>query len=479
MSSSAGGRENRRSSLVGSLRHGTGVSGVFCGVALAIVLAPAAARAEPPTQPDADTYSVHARSATYLQLYQRALLPGPGGAIVATTTPAPATEYVSLRADDIDAPWKKDSLDFELSAWGDALMGEAGQTDRRIDGDLQTANVRYRAGPGWVRLGRQVYAGGAARFSRFDGLSGGGKLSMGLGGELYGGLSVLPRWDARPGYYQLGSASDTLLRDPRALPEPSRSGYWLAGGRIFYDKGPVIAGLSMHEQHDGGELARRNLGADLRLTPFDKASLGGTALLDLDSAGLADGRVWIDSTPLEHVTLGGEFLHTEPALFLSRQSVLSVFSTDKFDELGSTASWQLDKLVGLEGGGYIELYSDGSKGVRGKIAIKLTPDRDGNTLLRLGYTRVRAVDNGYHSVRNSLRQRIARTLAATAEAYLYVYDQAIRGYNVSSVYAGTLEWDPRSDLGLLWGASFADSPYARADVQTLLRLVYNFNREAP
>ena len=82
VSSSAGGRENRRSSLVGSLRHGVHLSCVFGGVALAVVLAPAAARAEPPPQPDTDTYSVHARSATYLQLYQRALLPGPDGAIV-------------------------------------------------------------------------------------------------------------------------------------------------------------------------------------------------------------------------------------------------------------------------------------------------------------------------------------------------------------------------------------------------------------
>ena len=199
----------------------------------------------------------------------------------------------------------------------------------------------------------------------------------------------------------------------------------------------------------------------------------------MDSGGLADARLWIDSTPLKHVNLGGEYLHTQPALFLSRQSVLSVFSTNTYDELGSTASWQLMKALGLEGGGYIELYSDGSKGARGQLALRVTPDKEGNTLLRIGYTRVRAIDNGYSSIRDSLRQRIARTLAATAEAYLYVYDKRIRGYNVSSVYAGTLEWSARPDLRLMWGASFADSPYARADAQTLLRLVYSLEKEAP
>ena len=161
---------------------------------------------------------------------------------------------------DVDAPWKKDSLDFELSAWGSALMGEVGQTDWRVDGDLQTANVRYHAGrAGFAWVARSMPVG--PRASRAStGSPPVASSRWGSAARFYGGLSVLPRWDARPGYYQLGSASDTLLRDPQALPDPSRSGYWLAGGRIYYDKGPVIAGVSMHEQHESSELARPTWG---------------------------------------------------------------------------------------------------------------------------------------------------------------------------------------------------------------------------
>ena len=94
MGLSAGGREKTRCTLVGRFRQGPRVASGWCALTLGFVLVPTAARAEPPPGPDTtDSYSLQVRSATYLQLYQRALLPGPDGAIVATTMPAPATEY--------------------------------------------------------------------------------------------------------------------------------------------------------------------------------------------------------------------------------------------------------------------------------------------------------------------------------------------------------------------------------------------------
>ncbi len=449
-------------------------------VALALLLVPALARAQDGARhdPGGDAYFLRVRSSTYLQLYQRALLPGPNGALVTTDTLAPAYEYVSLRADDLDS-WDKDNMDVELSAWGSATFSDAYDSAHRVDGDLQTANVRFRAGPTWVRLGRQLFVGGAARFARFDGVSAGSQLAMGLGAEAYTGLSVLPRWNGRPGYAQLGATADTLLRDPQALPEPKRSGYWLAGGRIYYSKGPVVGGLSLHEQHESSELARRDLGADLRVEPLKWASLGGNAILDVDSMGLADARLWADTTPIANVDVGAEYLHTEPALLLSRQSVLSVFSTDTFDEVGSTASWRPLHSVGIEGGGYIELYSAGDTGARGEIAVRLTPDRNDHTILRLGFTRVRAPGNGYSSLRDSLRQRITASVAATAEAYLYLYDESIRGYRTSSVFAGTVEWNAMEQLRFMLGSSLANTPYSKTDLQAMLRVAYGFDAEAP
>jgi hypothetical protein len=443
--------------------------------AVPLLMAPSVARAAGPGADESpDVYEVNARSETYVQLFQRALLPGPNGAIVTSDTVAPIYEYVSLDARDIDLPWQRNSLDVELSAWGNANIGDV-RDQNSVDGDLQTANVRYRQGPAWVRIGRQNFAGGAANFSRFDGLSMGGQLPVGLGAEAYGGFTVLPRWNTH--YALLGSAADTLLRDPDALPNASRAGYWLTGGRVFFQKPWITAGVSLHEEHASDELARRTVGADLSLDPFPLAHLGADALLDLDSGGLADSRVWIDSHPVRPLYLSTEFLHTEPALFLSRESVLSVFSIDTYDEVGTTLGVSPIDEIRLESSGYLELYSDGDHGARGEIALRLSPDRSQHTIMRLAYTRVRAVDNGYNALRDSLRQQLTRTLSATAEAYVYFYDAAIHGYTTSSVYAGTLDWTARPALDLLWGTSVAHSPYARADLQTMVRVVYTYEKE--
>jgi hypothetical protein len=129
---------------------------------------------------------------------------------------------------------------------------------------VQTAYARYRHGPLALRLGRQNFAGGAARYARFDGLSLGAALGGGFEAEAYGGFTVLPRWDARPGYHHLGAASDSLLRNPDALPDPERSGYLLGGGRLGFAASRGNAALSFHEQHEPDGLTRRTLGIDGR-----------------------------------------------------------------------------------------------------------------------------------------------------------------------------------------------------------------------
>lgn len=411
------------------------------------------------------------RSETHFRLYQRALLPGPNGALVSEETAAPVVEYASLSAHDLDAPWQKRSLDVELDVWGSATFGEAG-AGRRMDGDIQNANVRWRTGPAYLRLGRQHVAGGAARYARFDGLAAGGTLPIGLGLEGYAGLTVLPRWAARPGYHQLGSAVDGLWRDPAALPEPNRADHWVAGGRLYYDSPRLDVGASVHEERDMGELGHRNLGLDFRGDLSKKVTLGGTGVMDLDATRVADARAWGHYTPVGDVQLEAEVLHAEPALFLSRQSVFSVFSTAAYEEAGGSFRVKLWRQLSVLGSGFVQMYSDDELGQRGELGLRITPGRTDRTLVLITATRVIAPENGYRALRNSWRQRIALPLYATVEAYHYLYDDPIRGYDTSSVYAGTIEWKFAKELSLLWGSSFAHTPYAASDAQTQLRLRY-------
>lgn len=455
------------------LKHLAGVTAIVAaGVSFS-----ESALADPDDEDSPGSPEVSVRSETHFQLYRRALLPGPYGASVTTQSAVPVIEYASLYASEIDAPWQKRALDVELDVWGSATFGEAGE-DRRIDGDVRAAYVRYRSGLAWAKVGRQVFAGGAARFARFDGLSAGGTLPFGLGAEAYAGLTVLPRWNAQPGYEHLGSATDSLLRDPDALEDPSRGGYWLAGGRVFYDSSKLDAGVSFHEQHENDELGHRRLGLDARYDILEALSAGGNANLDLDSERVADGRIYAEFAPSERYSLDVEASHAEPSLFLSRQSVLSVFTTESYQEAGGTVSYKPWHVLRLTAGGFGQHYSSDGNGGRGEVAAKVTPDRSGRTLVLLSYTRVLATDNGYHSVRTSLRQRIVSPLVATAEGYLYFYDDSIRGHDSSSVFAGTLEYGVLPELGVLGGASVARSPYALSDVQAQLRVVYGPKRGA-
>jgi hypothetical protein len=317
--------------------------------------------------------------------------------------------------------------------------------------------------------------GGAARYSRFDGVALGVSPAAGLDAAAYAGFTVLPRFDGRPGYHHLGAAADSLLRDPEALPEPERSGNWLAGGRFGFTSKPGTAALSFHEQHETSGLSRRSLGLDGRLDALTDVSVGGNALLELDARRLQDARVWVDATPVAAADLSLEYLHAEPALFLSRQSVLSVFSTDAYDEAGASAVLRPAKRLALEADGSVQFYDADQRGARGEITARIEPGTGRRTLVRLTYARVLVTSNAYDSLRASLARKLTPELTGTIEAYSYLYEEPIRGRKSSEVYSGTLGYRPRAWVGLLWGASIAQSPYAEFDAQTLVRLELDFD----
>ena len=424
-----------------------------------------------PAAPPVDRLELLARGETYLQLFRRALLPGQNGALVESEEAAPLHQYFALDARDVDTPWRKDSVDIELSAWGRASLGRA-EDERSFDGDVQTASLRYHQGPFWVRLGRQQANGGAARFARFDGVMLGGQQTLGWFAAAYAGFTVLPRWDQRPGYHHLGSAADSLLRDPPA--EPARSRNWVAGGRVGYGTARLSASASVHEQRDAALLSHRSLGVDGRATLSDRAAAGGSALIELDAKRLASARLWLDTTPHPLLDLSAEFFRVEPALLLSRQSVLSVFSTANYDELGGSASLRILRELRLDTNGYVELYDGSRPGARSEVAARLLLDQTRPTVVRLAYARVLAPDNGYHSVRLSLSRRLRPRLTSTLEAYGYFYDRPVLGYVTSSVYAGTLSYQALSALDVMFGGSLAQSPYAAFDAEALLRVSYAF-----
>ena len=449
-----------------ALRHLPGT------VAFALVVAatrPAASLERPPVEGDAIRWRVSADS--YARLFQRAPVPGPAGSLLETETAAPFYQHVLLQVDDIDVPWAADSTDVELAAWGNLEMATVGDDGRRVDGDITVARVRHRIGPAYVSAGRQIYAGGAARFVRFDGLMAGAETPFGLGIDAYGGFTVLPRWNARPGYQSLGSASDTLLRDPNALPDPSRAEHWLAGGRGHYRLSRYgEIGVSFHEQQMDGAVGRRNLGADLRVAPIDEITVRAHTIMDVDATRLSEAKVLIDMIPREGVDVGIGYFHAVPSLFMSRQSVLSVFSTSAYDEVGGDLAYSPWRFLTLGVEGWGQRFAEGDMGARAGARIRLRPDLVEKPTLVLGYRRVVEMQSGYHSLRAAVAVWPMPALLLTTESFTYLYDEPIRGVTNSFVGAQSARYAFLEWLALTVSGSVARTPYAEHDVQGLARL---------
>jgi hypothetical protein len=430
---------------------------------------PAFAVERPAVEGDAIRWQISADS--YFRLFQRAPVPGPRGSVLAVETAVPFYQHALLAVEDIDVPWAADSTDVELAAWGNVELADAQDSGRRADGDITVARVRHRVGPGYIAAGRQIYAGGAARFVRLDGIVAGASTPFGLGVDAYGGFTVLPRWNARPGYHALGSASDTLVRDPTALPDPSRSEHWLAGGRAHYryrQHGEI--GLSFHEQQEDGAVGRRSVGSDLRLSPLDELTLRAQTIVDVDASALSEAKVMLDLAPRDRVDIGLGYFHAVPALFLSRQSVLSVFSTAAYDEIGADLAVRPWSALTLGAEGWGQRFEGGDFGARAGARMRLTPKLRQRPTLTLGYRRVAEYDNGYHSLRAAVAVWPAPPLLLATETFTYLYDEAIAGVTSSFSGAQSARYQFDHGIALTLSASVARTPYAEHDVQGLARV---------
>lgn len=429
---------------------------------------PAGASLEPPT----DAIRYQARVDVVAQLFRRQTFPDASGALVAGDVAIPLYHYALLRVDDVDAPWRADSLDVELAAWGNLELVDAGSG--RVDGDVHVANVRHRFDHGYVRFGRQVRAGGAARYAHFDGASAGAQTSLEhveMGVEGYGGFTVLPRWNARPGYQQLGSAADSLLRDPAALAAPAREESWLTGGRMYVTyPNEVVAGASIHEQRADGGLDRRNAAVDLQITPLEEIAWNVQAILDMDADQLADVRAGLDVFPTRELSFRAGYQHLSPALLLSRQSVLSVFSTEAFDEWGLEGDLRIARWLRLSGLGYGLRFDDGTFGARAGGTVRVLQAGPLPATASAGYRRVSESLNGYHALRANVTVSPISALSLVADGFLYLYDEPIENLSVSIVGVLSAAHRFNDHVEVMLASSLSRSPYALIDAQGTARV---------
>ncbi len=440
--------------------------------------APGSAESKPaaPPAPAEDRFYALASSRTIVRLFQRRYLSGLGDAVTDNETLVPVYEYAALRVGDVDVPWGKDALDMRLEGWGSLDTVDVSE-DRRLTGDLIEANVTGKFGPSYMTLGRQVAVGGAARFTRFDGVAVGLRSSYGLGADAYAGLAVTPRFHARPEYVLLGSRADSLLKHPDALPSASLTDAWLAGGKLSWSRYERFhADLSFHEEHQLQGLARRWAALDVSGVPTERLNLGASGAFDVFAAKLADANAFADWDALDILGLSAEVTRSDPSLFLSRSSVLSVFSLDTMTEAGGEATLRVIPRVELGASAWGDWYSDSSWGSRFAARVRAGWGVRDRLVAQLRYSRVAESQMGYNAVRGSVSYRVTEPLVATAEVQQYLYDEAIRGVDSSTYGSATMEYGAAAQpWKLMVGGFMTRSPFATLDAQALARLSFDID----
>lgn len=445
------------------------------GLALALFVVPGSAGAQ---ESGADRFEFYGRTVTNVQMFERALLPGPGGTSVSQQFMAPIHQSLSARAVGVDTPLGEDSLEIQIAAYG---QGVPGADDAVQPGtfDVASAFVKQDFRDLSVSIGRQVTAGGAARYSRFDGGKVTLKTASGLELSGYGGLTALPRYNQQYGYHHLGDNYESWSTEAGASLTMDRAAQWMGGMRALFRSDAVGSlGFSFHQQAEDEDLYRSTLGLDGALVVIDDLELTADAQFSAESARFSDVRVAALVEAFKYASgelvLRGEFLHTVPSLFLSQSSVLSVFAFEEITEAGGEVSAGLPAGFSVDVSAYGQMYQEGEPGLRAEGGVRLVSDKDRTFFARSVVGRLSTRDNGYVMLRNSLSYRMTEHLSSLVDIYYYRYDEPISEIRSSTFYAGHLAYEWAKNWNGRIGASLTRSPYASADLQALARVEYQF-----
>ena len=361
----------------------------------------------------------------------------------------PVIQNVALSLGDVQLR-HVDDLRLVVAGWGeltflvtDSRLGATGDLDLGfVEGKLFDRRL-------FVRVGRQLVFGGAARAQPMDGGSLTLRIWRNVGLNVYGGVPVTPRFGVHQG--------DAMT-----------------GGRIFWR--PTVdseVGASFLEMLSDGLQARQDLGVDGRWRIVRSLTLTGYALASLIELRLAEADLAATWQPRTSVQLGVDYRRTAPDLFLPRNSILSVFSQETRDEAGGYAYWRPLPRLRAEADWHA-LRNEAGFGQRGGARVSASLGAAYETTLAAEVRVLRlATENGYVQARLYAISRLTPAMVATVDVDLYELERPINGQTLSFTGAATLGWDfaPRWRAVV---AAIADStPQVDRRFECMAKLVYN------
>jgi hypothetical protein len=414
-------------------------------------------------------------------------------------TVTPVFELFSVQAHDLRNPVFT-NLEVVVAGWASYDVGEvrwnAGTTEK-FTGDLTTGYVRgalfNRALT--LRLGRASMVAGASRMLQLDG----GDLLLRLPGGLalsaFGGIPVTQRFQTRAGERSWNPAGGDLAYGGRlgwTLPLPGAYGRALDVGASYVavtDAKLAFAAVpaptagnpdaTRAVSDSGGATVRQDVGLDFRLQPVANLVLTANGTYAMSAGRLAEMGVTALWTASKKVFVTVDLKKVAPDLFLSQNSILSVFTDAERTDVGGGVRYQASEStsLGLDYHALLEPTGEGSKTELGHEAAARAewehgPTRVGGELSYLTASGLGAEKNGYVGGRAFGRRELGRAFV-TGDVVVHSFQQAINGNKLA--VNGTLS--AGYAVGGGWSTVLAGragvTPFLEQQADVMLKLVYN------
>jgi hypothetical protein len=384
-------------------------------------------------------------------------------------TVVPLYQLIDVSASGVRTPWTSD-LEVTFSTWGSLDLSNrrfwqnGADIEKRLTGDVNVGYVRagFLNNGLSLRLGRQIVADGVARNVQLDGAEARLRLPGGFGVQGYVGSPVAPRFATRGGELAVGNIRATLA----------------TGGRLSWGWASLLeVGASAAFASDRGDPSRRDVGADLRITPVHFATLLGSAWWSLYEDRLGEASVALQLNPIRHLDVTLDFRHVAPDLFLPRNSILAAFIQEDRQDAGGSFHFGGLRWLGIDGE-YHALLEEGGTGHWARLKGTAHPGGLTNTVgAELSLLRNAELDsstngNGYKLAR-LFGAKSWRELTGTLDLMGYFFDRDVNGYPRSLTGVGTVSYEFFRGWRAAVAGTAGTNPFLERQFEIMAKLVYD------
>jgi hypothetical protein len=385
-------------------------------------------------------------------------------------TVAPLFEILSITARGVTNPIA-DDLSIIVSTWGSYDFADLrwnNGTTSSLTGEVVTGYVqgRFLDRRLLLRIGREHVMTGVARMIHIDGGEATAFLPYGLRVSGYAGVPVSQRFTRRTAienWNPIGGDRAFGGRLAWSLAQPGTPGRGLD------------LGASVNIVEDGSDPVRREIGADFRVLPMADVVVTGSGAYDIYAERFSELALRAGWRPLPRLQADVDARYVAPDLFLSRNSILSVFSAERRRELGAAATYEVAR--GLSAGAAYRLRLEPGETEEASDRIGHQADarvewRRGVTLAGAELGLLDALENGYFAVRLFGRRDLGRLFAA-ADVLGHFFRESVNGEDLAVTGTLTAGMDLARGFSAVVSGRAGMTPFLEQTYDVMAKLVYN------